>query len=198
MTKSDARIAAVVLAAGLSSRYRAADPDSVSKVLALYDGEAMVRHVVRAAKSAHCTPVVVVTGHAAQDVQQTVQDLIATVVFNSDYASGLASSLKCGIAALPDDCDAAFIMLADMPQVAPALLQNLAEQFRRQSGYDAAIPVHKGQRGNPVLLARSLFADTLNLQGDEGARKLLRRDGLRLLEVECGPEILIDFDTPQS
>lgn len=198
MTKTETQIAAIILAAGLSSRYRAADPSRVSKVLAPYNGEAMVRHVARAALAAHCAPVIVVTGHAAQEVENSILDLRAQPVFNPDFANGIASSLQCGIAALPEDCDAVFVMLADMPDIKPVILANLAARLRQAPAPDAVIPAHKGQRGNPVLLARSMFEGVLNLQGDEGARKLLRRDGLRIAEVESGPEILIDIDTPQA
>lgn len=198
MTKAEMQIAAIVLAAGLSSRYRAADPSSVSKVLAPYKGEAMVRLAVRAAAAAHCEPVIVVTGHAAQEVQHAISDMGARAVFNPDFASGLASSLKSGISALPQTCAAAFVMLADMPDVRPEMLEEMAMRMRAEPACDAVIPVHKGQRGNPVLLARSLFDDALQLQGDEGARKLLRNDRLRVLKIEFGETPLLDYDTPQA
>ncbi|MBM3609685.1 MAG: nucleotidyltransferase family protein [Alphaproteobacteria bacterium] len=193
---SQPRVAAIILAAGLSSRYRAADPAAISKVLAKIEGEPMVRRIARTALAAGCDPVIVVTGHAQQDVEDILRGLDVRFAHNERYASGLASSLQCGLREVPSSAAGAFIMLADMPHVDEATLELLMERFAQQPGQDALVPVHNGQRGNPVLLARSLFDDVQGLKGDEGARKLLLRSGLDTGLVECSAGVLIDYDTP--
>lgn len=189
-------IAAIILAAGAATRYRARDSSVASKVLAPINGVAMVRIVAETALAAGCAPVVVVTGNAAQDVEQALGSLPLICVENEDYKSGIASSLRTGLDALPDDCAGAFILLADMPKVSAALLRGMMDLFSQHGDVDALTPVHAGQRGNPVLLAQSLFARARALRGDEGARKLLLQDNVRVLEVAAEEGALIDVDTP--
>ncbi len=197
-TPAPRKIAAIILAAGLGSRYRAADPSIASKVLAHVNGEAMVRTAVRAALAASCSPVLVVTGHAAEEVDAAVRDLNHVSIHNSDYREGLSSSLRAGVGALPADVDAAFILLADMPRVDAALLQLMMDRFAQEPDADALIPVHEGLRGNPVLLTRAMFARVAQLKGDEGARKLLREDGLKIVEIQADARALVDVDTPDA
>src|SRR5271170_914074 len=108
-------IAAIVLAAGRSSRYIAAGGAEVSKLVAEYRGEPLVRGVARAALTSRARPVVVVTGHARAEVEAALADLPVSFAFNPDFASGLASSLKAGIAAVPTAAAAVVVLLGDMP-----------------------------------------------------------------------------------
>jgi len=78
-------------------------------------------------------------------------------VRNDAYASGIASSVKCGIAGVPDDCDGTFVLLGDMPKVSGVLLNQLIDAFEATPSARAVVPVHEGERGNPALIARALF-----------------------------------------
>ena len=192
-------VAGVVLAAGRSTRYRAAGGAAPSKLVALLQGEALVRHVARAALAASLDPVIVVTGHAGDDVRAVLAGLPVRFVHNRDYAEGLATSLRSGLAALPDNVDGALVLLGDMPLVGAATLQALVEEARRTPEADAVVPVYRGTRGNPVLLNRSLFAAAARLEGDEGARRLLRDPSLRIAEREITDEaVSLDIDDPAA
>ena len=191
-------VAAIVLAAGKASRYRAADPEAATKVAALYKGEPMVRRAACAALNAGVSPVVVVTGCEPQAVRDALAGLDVTFAHNGHYESGIASSVHTGIAALPDTTEAAFVMLGDMPLVDAKLLQSLDAARLAAGNADAVLPVHGGQRGNPVLMGRSLFAEAMALTGDEGARKLLRNSSLTIVEVEAGEGAVVDIDTPEA
>ena len=192
------KIAAIILAAGKASRFRAADPCAATKVVALFQGEPMVRRAARAAVDAGACPVIVVTGCEPDAVGAALEGLTVSIAHNEHYESGIASSLIAGIAAVPEDIRAAFIMLGDMPLVDAALLQSLAKAFDADPQADAVIPVYDGQRGNPVLLARSLFERAAQLKGDEGARRLLRDPALRIIEVKAGAAAALDIDTPDG
>jgi molybdenum cofactor cytidylyltransferase len=192
-------IAGVILAAGSASRYRACDPSAATKVVAQLDGAPLVRHVAQAARAAGLSPIVVVTGHAAQDVRAALAGVEGLAfVHNPNHASGLASSLRTGVAALPADCPGAFILLGDMPRVGAPVLRALAQAFRAAPGACAATPVRAGERGNPALIGAQLFAEVAALSGDAGARKLLAaRAGV--IEVPVADEgVVIDVDTPQA
>jgi molybdenum cofactor cytidylyltransferase len=192
------KVAAVILAAGLASRYRAAAPDAVSKVVALLGGKPLVRHVADAALSAGVRPVVVVTGHAAPEVQQALAGAQVFFAHNSQFAEGMAGSLKAGIAVLPHDVAGALVMLADMPRVSATTLEKLIAALENNPSADAILPVAQGRRGNPALLARSLFPDVMQLSGDAGARHILNKPGLKIVEVEAADDVIVDIDTPDA
>ncbi len=193
------RRAGVILAAGSASRYRAQDPAAATKVVAPLDGAPLVRHVAQAARAAGLVPLIVVTGHAAAAVREALGDVEGLAfVHNADHETGLASSLRAGVAALPADCAGAFILLGDMPRVGDAMLRKLAQAFRAAPGACAAVPVRGGVRGNPALIGAALFGEVARLSGDAGARKLLAaRDGV--VEVEADDDgVLVDVDTPDA
>jgi molybdenum cofactor cytidylyltransferase len=191
-------VAAVILAAGLASRYRAAAPDAVSKVVALLGGKPLVRHVADAALGAGASPVVVVTGHAAAEVRSALVGAEVFFAHNDGFAEGMAGSLKSGIAALPHDVAGALIMLADMPRVSFSTLKKLIAALEANPTADAVLPVAQGRRGNPALLARSLFRDVMQLSGDAGARHILNKPGLKIVEVEAADDVIVDIDTPDA
>lgn len=186
-------IGAIILAAGRASRFGAGADDS--KVLARLDGKPLVRHVAEAALASRARPVVVVIGHAGAGVRAALDGLDATIVDNPHAASGMAGSLKAGVAALPADCAGALILLADMPRVRARTLDALIAAYaagdRRP---DAVAPVFAGRRGNPVLLGRALFGAVAGLEGDVGARALLAEADVREIEVD-DPGVSIDIDT---
>ncbi len=191
------RVAAVILAAGTASRYRAADPTISTKLVALLDGTPLVRHVAEAALASRARPIVVVTGHAAREVAAALDGLAVDCVSNPEYATGLASSLRAGLAALPGDVAGAVILLGDMPGVTGALIDRVIACFEVEPGLEAVVPVHAGRRGNPALLARSLFGAAGALQGDEGARKMLAR--ARVQEVDLADAaVTLDIDDPAT
>ena len=193
-------IAAIVLAAGRSTRYRAAGGPEASKLVAALDGKALVRHVAEAALASRGRPVIVVTGFERERVEKALEGLALQFVHNGAFASGLASSLKVGIAAAPAHVAGALILLGDMPYVSAALLDRLGAAFARNPGTWAVAPTFAGMRGNPVLLARSLFAQIGELTGDEGARKLLAEASPGRV-IECpvaGEEAAFDIDTPEG
>lgn len=187
------RVAAIVLAAGRSTRMGAQN-----KLLADLGGKAMVRHVVETALASTARPVLVVTGHMADAVEAALAGCDVTLVANPSYASGLAGSLKAGIRAVPTECDGALVLLGDMPRVEARHIDRLIGAF---TGAPEAIivPVHQGRQGNPVLWPRRYLSELLQLEGDAGAKRLLAAHSEEVQEVEMDNEaIFADVDTPEA
>jgi molybdenum cofactor cytidylyltransferase len=193
-------IAAVILAAGRSARFRAEGGQEISKLAALLDGKPLVRHAAEAALASRARPVVVVTGYARREVEAALAGLPLAFVDNPDFASGMASSLKAGVAALPAEVAGALIVLGDMPRVEGATLDRLIEAFVARSDALAAAPMHAGRRGNPVLLSRALLAALARLEGEEGARRLLGEVGPgSVVDVQVESDgVTFDIDTPSE
>ena len=192
------KVAAIVLAAGRSSRFRAAGGAEETKLVAMLGGKPIVLRVVEAALASRARPVVVVVGHARCAVEAALGGLPTTIVLNPDYATGLASSLRAGLAATPADVEGALVLLGDMPNVDARLIDSLIAAFEARPEAHAVAPVQKGRRGNPILLGRTLFDEAMRLEGDEGARRIVAALGKRdIAEVHAsGNGSTFDVDTP--
>ncbi len=191
-------VAAIVLGAGTASRWRAADGESrATKLVAELNGTPLVRHVVDAALASQARPIFVVTGHAQEAVRAALANCDVTFVHNPHYATGLASSLRVGLSALPDDVQGVLVLLGDMPLVSAATLNQLIDAFVAEQP-DAVVPLYQGQRGNPALLGRSLFQKALTMTGDAGARALIA-SAAHVVETPIhDASVLVDLDTPDA
>jgi molybdenum cofactor cytidylyltransferase len=188
------RIAAVVLAAGRSTRM-----GGPNKLLAEIARRPLVRIAAEEALASQANPVIVVTGHQRAEVEKSLAGLPVRVVDNPDFAQGLGTSLKAGIAAVPADADGAIVCLGDMPQVDARLLDRLIAVFDPDRGALIVMPTHQGKRGNPVLWSRRFFPDLMAIEGDVGARHLIGRYGEAVVEVPIeGKAALVDVDTPEA
>ena len=194
------RVGAIVLAAGRSSRYRAAGGPEATKLVAELAGKPIVRRVAEAALASRASPVVVVVGHASDIVEGALAGLQTVIAFNADYATGIASSLRAGLRATPSDVAATLVLLGDMPNVEAGLIDRLIDAYEAAPGVFAVAPLQDRRRGNPVLLARPIFDEAMRLEGDEGARRLLAGLGAgQIVEIEAaGEDAAFDVDTPDD
>ena len=177
MSSGAPAIAAVVLAAGAGRRY------GMPKALVEYEGSLLVERAVRTARAV-CDPVLVVLGAQAVDVWRQADLDGATVLANKEWETGMASSLRTGLAGLrgwPGRVDAALILLVDMPGMTPEALTRLAAEASPQA---LAVATYDGVRGHPVLLGREHWAGVLETAtGDEGARRYLAAH--EVTEIDC-------------
>jgi len=181
------QIAAIVLAGGLSRR-----AGSLNKLLLPLANTALIVHAVEAALGSLAAPVIVVTGHDALRLREALgtRDLIYT--HNAGYLEGQASSIRCGLNALPQDIDGALICLGDMPQIQSQHLDALVDSFKPNA---ISVPLCAGRRGNPVLFPTSLFPELNKLTGDTGGRELIATGSTPVIEVEVdSPAIFYDVD----
>ena len=185
------QIAAIVLAGGLSRR-----AGSMNKLLLPLANAALIVHAVEAALGSLAAPVIVVTGHDALRLREALgtRDLIYT--HNAGYLEGQASSIRCGLNALPQDIDGALICLGDMPQILSQHLDALVDSFKPNA---ISVPLCAGRRGNPVLFPASLFPELNKLTGDTGGRELIATGSTPVIEVEVdSPAIFYDVDHPDD
>ena len=168
-------------------------------LLADKTGKPMIARVVDNVLSSHTRPILVVTGHQAEQVEKALAGKPVRLVHAPDYADGLSASLKAGIAAVPDDCAAAIVCLGDMPLVTGRIIDRLLDAYDRDEGRLIVLPTFRGKQGNPMLWDRRFFPEILGITGDSGARFLLGRHLDAVAEVEVGEDsVLRDFDTTEE
>ena len=188
------RIAAVVLAAGLSRRM-----GTLNKLTIDIEGKPMLRRVVEAVVGSQASPVIIVTGHEREQTEGALAGLSVATVFNPDYAAGLSTSLKRGLAALPADIEGAVICLGDMPLVTAGDIDRLLGAFNPVEGRSIVVPTRRGKRGNPVVIGKAFLAELSGIAGDIGAREVIATHPDQVAEVEVeGDGVLTDIDTPQA
>ena len=189
----------LVLAAGRSTRM-----GGPNKLLQEADGQPLVVHAVKAALASQAVEVVVVLGHMADQVKPAIEQAIGRTkrlrfVTNPDFADGLSTSVRTGIAALGKEIDAAIVQLGDMPGVNAALLDRLMAAFSPVEGRSICVPTVGGKRGNPVLWDRRFFAEMAKVSGDTGAKHLIGEHADLVCEVEMtGEAAITDIDTPEA
>jgi len=187
-------IAGVILAAGRSTRM-----GGPNKLLAELGGKPLVRIVTEQVLASKVSEAIVVTGHQAAQVEKALAGLKVKFVRNPDFATGLASSVKTGIAAVPATADAAVVCLGDMPLIGARLIDRLIGAFAPDRGNLIAVPVSDNRRGNPVLWSRRFFDELMTLDGDVGARHLIARHNEAVAEVPVeGRGAFLDIDTPEA
>ena len=183
-------IAGVVLAAGGATRFGGA------KQLADLDGRPLLEHAIRSIEAVPAIErVVVVLGARADEIRAGVDFGATEVVVCEDWESGQSASLKAGIAAIAGDAEAAVITLGDMPRVTPQVIARFADLAAEHGAGARARAVYEGVPGHPVVLGRDHFAAVAAIEGDIGARELLRSIGVE--KIECsGLGDGLDIDTP--
>ena len=185
-------VAGLLLAAGESRRM-----GTGNKMLAEFEGAAMVVRAVRNLVESRVDPVIVVLGHDPGPVVEAIGSAPVRFVYNPEFPNGMSTSLRAGLQALPDSATGVVVALGDMPLVTSEDIDALIDVFDSDDEAGVCIPTHKGKRGNPVLWSRRYFPQLEELRGDTGARDLLQ--ALRPREVpRDNSGILVDFDTPES
>ena len=188
------RVVALLLAAGRSTRMQ-----GHNKLLLPLGGQPLLTHAARALARSAVTGVIAVTGHDRASVERALEGESLTRVHNPAFETGMASSLKAGLAAMPGDADGVLVCLGDMPAVRAGDIDRLISAFDPTAGHDIIVPVFGGKRGNPVLLARRFFPEILRCEGDTGARQVVAANPDAVFEVEMETaSILADADTPAA
>ncbi len=185
-------IAAIILAAGGSTRM------GQPKLLLPWKGEALIRWPVKIALNAGLSPVIVVTGASADAVKASLDEMPIEIIHNPDWEKGQSTSLRCGIAALPDNIEAAILFLGDQPQLPQDLIQKMIIEFHAHSpSTPILISSYQGKRGNPVLFDHSLFKELQHLEGDAGGRLIFEKHPVQYIPVE-NADVLTDIDSPED
>jgi molybdenum cofactor cytidylyltransferase len=188
-------VAAAVLAGGRSSRFGGERP----KPLVPFQGRPLVAWALDAALASGLAPVVLVVGRDADDVTAAAVEVFGDtveVVANPKWELGIAWSMRAALTHLDgrSDVSAVCIGLADQPLMGSAAWQRVAGA---PADAPLVVATYGGVRGNPVRLSRAVWGEAARLEGDEGARVLLRTGPT--LEVDCtGTGDPTDVDTPED
>jgi molybdenum cofactor cytidylyltransferase len=178
-------ISAIVLAAGEASRF------GRCKQLLVLDGKTLIEHVLDRVRQSRVDEVLVVLGAHAEAIRAKIPD--ACIVINDDYANGMSTSIQAGLRAT--NADAAMIVLADQPFIAPSSLDALINAYEQQRAR-IVIPTFEGARGNPVIIDRTLFAEVMELRGDVGCRAIFGRHAEGIVTVAVDDRgVVTDIDT---
>ncbi|MGB9887060.1 MAG: selenium cofactor biosynthesis protein YqeC [Moorellales bacterium] len=159
-------VAAVVLAAGTSSRF------GTNKLLQPVGSSTVVERVVDTALSCPVEPVLVVLGYQAEAVAAYLGERPLQRVHNPRYREGQSTSLRAGVEALPTSVRAALVFLGDLPLIRRETVEAILAAYR-QTGAPLVYPTYAGRPGHPVLIDRRLFPRLEGIDGDQGARELL-------------------------
>ncbi len=189
----DITVGIALLAAGKASRMGG----KYHKLLAEFDSQPLVRKCAEAAIGSNADAVVAVTGHRAAEVEAALVGLPLEMKRNEAFETGMASSIKTGLASL-SGMDGLMILLGDMPGVTTADINEMVEAFRISHGTSIIRAVSGGKRGNPVILPRSVYSALNRLQGDIGARHIIEKGEVPVIDVEIGDAAHLDVDTPDA
>lgn len=183
-------ISGLILGAGASQRF------GPPKQLLPFRGTVMVGWVVdQAQRAAGLDEVVVVLGRAADEVRERVNFGTARVVENPVFGEGCSSSYRAGISALNAESAAIMIVLGDLPGVTPEIIDRLAEAWREQDA-PIALCSYQGRKGHPMIFARSMFPQLVDLHGDKAAWKLVDANETLVQEVNFDFPYPDDINTP--
>ena len=191
MTEKPYKIAAILLAAGGSSRM-----GGRPKQLLVYDGKTLLRRAVETLLASTCSPVVVILGAEFEKAKNEIEDLPLEIVRNENWRTGMSSSIKTGLEHLlqiAPDASAVIIALCDQPKIKATHINLIAKKFR---GTAAGIVVaeYSGTVGVPGLFSERYFTELLNIKGDKGARNLIRSSSADLSTIKIS-EAAYDIDT---
>lgn len=187
-------VPAIILAAGASRRL------GQPKQLVRIAGETLLARTIRVVSEAGANPVLVVVGANRGSIVENVDLSRVRVVVNPDWEQGIASSIHAGIESLlrlTPKADAAMILVCDQPKLTADHLKLLIDRFEEAEEPSIASSRYAGIAGIPAIFPASKFARLLALEGDTGARFLLRNPESPMLSVDfAGGEA--DIDTPED
>ncbi|MEO8036000.1 MAG: NTP transferase domain-containing protein [Acidobacteriota bacterium] len=185
-------IAAIVLAAGQASRF------GQSKQLVRLGEKTLLEYVLGNLDQSTVDEVIVVLGANSERIRAETDFGDARVLDNAGYAQGMSTSIQAGLRALGSEADAALIVLADQPFVAPATLNRLCDEYRRTRS-TIVIPTYKGLPGNPVIVGKELFPEMMTIRGDVGCRSIFAAHAGSITRVELDDRgVITDIDTVED
>lgn len=187
MHSATKNIYAIILAAGESSRFGS------PKQLADWQENNLLQHAINITKSLFDKNIIVVLGANAELIQSSLNESEITIKTNNEWQSGISSSIRAGIKALPEDTEAVMILLCDQPLLKESSLKKLIDLWLQRSKSIVASK-YQDTSGVPAIFPAAFFSQLESLQGDKGAKQLLMSMKEQVLTISV-PEASIDIDT---
>jgi molybdenum cofactor cytidylyltransferase len=188
-------IAAIVPAAGMSTRM------GRNKLLLTFRGKPLIVRAVDTLLESEVGKIIVVLGHQAETVRDQLKEKRVTLVENPDYREGMSTSIRAGLRAVPSGAEAIMIYLADQPLLEPKEVNQLIGAFAeaRKQHKSIVVPFFRRQRGNPVILDLSYKEAILEVVGDVGCRRVIKRNPDKVLVVEMETDHVVrDVDREED
>ena len=185
-------ISAILLAAGQSKRM--AGENKLTKKI---QGIPLIKHSVKSILASSIDELIVVLGHQKEITEKLIdKNEKIKFVFNKDFESGIASSIKTGLNHLSEKTEAFFICLGDMPKTNKNIYNLL---IKSKNNKEIIVPTYKKQQGNPVLFSKSMRKKIIHIQGDVGAKKILELNKDKILNVETNDQSVVkNFNTKEN
>ena len=183
-------ISAILLVAGQSKRIR-----GENKLLKKYKGKILINHILKSLIKSKANKIIIVLGHEDRKIKKiALKSKKIIFAFNSNYARGISTSIKCGIKKISKKNIGFLIAHADMPLVSKTILNTLCSALKSKNK-EIFVPVYKKKVGNPLAFKYSMIKSFRNIKGDRGAKKLIRfnKSKVQLVKIKS-KSILIDFD----
>ncbi len=185
-------ISAMVLAAGRSRRM------GVQKLLLPYRGQPLIAHVVDELLGSPVDHVIVVIGKGGRPIVETLADRPVRTVTNTNPDGEMLHSVRCGLSAVPDEADAAMVVLGDQPGLTSDIVARLVRSFQA-TPRGIVVPTHEGRRGHPLLFTMRYRREILTSHEGRGLRGLLETHPHDVHELEFATVgVLEDIDRPQD
>ncbi len=169
-------IAGVILASGMSKRF------GKNKLLMSLGNQTILEHVIDGVKSSQVDKIVVVYGHEEEEFKRISKEKKVELIYNPKYQEGQSASVKETVKALKNCVEGILFILGDQPFLNPNTINLLIQSFYK-SPKNIVLPIYNGKRGNPVLFSKDFFQTMLKIEGDQGARSIIKENPERITEV---------------
>jgi molybdenum cofactor cytidylyltransferase len=180
-------LSAIILAAGMSTRM------GQNKLLLNFKDKPLIAHAVDTLLLSEVDEIVVVLGHEAEKVRDQLRGRQVRLVENPNYREGLSTSVRVGVRAVSPQAAGLMIYLADQPLLEPADINSIIKAFALAKQVDKSIvvPLFHGQRGNPVILESSYREAILDVVGDVGCKRIIKRYPDKVFAIEMATDHVV-------
>jgi molybdenum cofactor cytidylyltransferase len=184
-------IGAIVLAAGRSRRMR------TQKLLLPWAGQTVIGHIVDQVLAAGINHVLVVVGADREAISHALVDRRVTLVNNPAPDAEMLGSVRCGLRALPPECEAAMVVLGDQPGIQSTLIATLITKYQ-QTKAEIITPIYKEKGGHPLIISSRYFDEVLHSFDGIGLHGLLTAHADAIHRVWDASSLLLDIDYPSD
>jgi molybdenum cofactor cytidylyltransferase len=183
------RLAAIVLAAGKSSRM------GTNKLLLKIGNKRIIEHIVHTLQP---LDTILVLGHRANEIKEIAESLAVRIIVNLDYEKGMITSFQTGLKIIDPNIEAVFMVLSDMFGFNKSLLERMSETMEETLDIQIVSPRYKGRKGHPVLIRKSLFKEFFNLEEGKTMKDVINRFEKQHRYIEADEWCTVDLDTPED